>query len=34
MNRRRGQVLEANQVPGTPMFAVRAYLPVNESFGK
>ncbi|CAI9724220.1 elongation factor 2 [Octopus vulgaris] len=33
MNRRRGQVLEANQVPGTPMFAVRAYLPVNESFG-
>ncbi|GAB1611122.1 elongation factor 2-like [Argonauta hians] len=33
MNRRRGQVLEANQVLGTPMFAVRAHLPVNESFG-
>lgn len=33
MNRRRGQVFEENQVAGTPMFVVKAYLPVNESFG-
>jgi len=33
MNRRRGHVLEANAVAGTPMFQVRAHLPVNESFG-
>lgn len=29
--RRRGQVFE--EVTGTPMFAIEAYLPVNESFG-
>ena len=34
LNRRRGHVFEENQVAGTPMFMVRAYLPVNESFGK
>jgi len=33
MNKRRGVVLEANAVAGTPMFQVRAHLPVNESFG-
>lgn len=33
MNKRRGHVLEANAVAGTPMFQVRAHLPVNESFG-
>merc|ERR1719273_1319502 len=33
LNRRRGDVFEENQVPGTPMFHVKAYLPVNESFG-
>jgi len=33
LNRRRGHVFEENQVPGTPMFHVKAYLPVNESFG-
>merc|ERR1739847_102474 len=33
LNRRRGHVFEENQVPGTPMFVVKAYLPVNESFG-
>jgi len=33
LNRRRGHVIEENQVPGTPMFVVKAYLPVNESFG-
>jgi elongation factor 2 len=33
LNRRRGCVIEENQVTGTPMFLVRAYLPVNESFG-
>lgn len=33
LNRRRGHVFEEMQVPGTPMFVVKAYLPVNESFG-
>lgn len=33
LNRRRGHVFEENKVPGTPMFMVKAYLPVNESFG-
>jgi len=33
LNRRRGIVFEENQVTGTPMFVVKAYLPVNESFG-
>merc|ERR1712203_627058 len=32
-NRRRGHVFEEAQTPGTPMFVVKAYLPVNESFG-
>lgn len=34
LNRRRGHVFEQTQVAGTPMFLVRAYLPVNESFGE
>merc|ERR1711936_1396284 len=33
LNRRRGHVFEEAQPPGTPMFVVKAYLPVNESFG-
>ena len=33
LNRRRGQVFSEEQRPGTPMFTVKAYLPVNESFG-
>ncbi|XP_046856113.1 elongation factor 2-like [Xenia sp. Carnegie-2017] len=33
LNRRRGHVFEENQVAGTPMFVVKSYLPVNESFG-
>jgi len=33
LNKRRGHVFEENQVSGTPMFIVKAYLPVNESFG-
>jgi len=33
LNRRRGHVIEESQVAGTPMFIVKAYLPVNESFG-
>eukprot|EP00092_Neocalanus_flemingeri_P022538 GFUD01024440.1.p1 GENE.GFUD01024440.1~~GFUD01024440.1.p1 ORF type:complete len:895 (+),score=199.65 GFUD01024440.1:120-2687(+) len=33
LNRRRGHVTEEAQTPGTPMFVVKAYLPVNESFG-
>ena len=34
LNRRRGHVFEEGQVAGTPMFIVKAYLPVKESFGK
>lgn len=33
LNRRRGIVIEEAQTPGTPMFVVKAHLPVNESFG-
>jgi len=33
LNRRRGIVIEESQVAGTPMFVVKSYLPVNESFG-
>lgn len=33
LNRRRGVVFEEQQVVGTPMFVVKAHLPVNESFG-
>jgi elongation factor 2 len=33
LNKRRGHVFEEAQTPGTPMFVVKAYLPVNESFG-
>jgi len=33
LNRRRGIVFEEAGVPGTPMFVVKAHLPVNESFG-
>ncbi|KAI6031540.1 P-loop containing nucleoside triphosphate hydrolase protein [Pisolithus microcarpus] len=33
LSRRRGQVFSEEQRPGTPMFTVKAYLPVMESFG-
>lgn len=33
LNQRRGIVNEEEQVPGTPLNLVRAYLPVAESFG-
>ena len=33
LTRRRGHVFEENRVAGTPMYVVKAYLPVNESFG-
>lgn len=33
LSRKRGQVISEEQRPGTPMFNVQAYLPVNESFG-
>jgi elongation factor 2 len=33
LNKRRGHIFEENQVEGTPMVHVKAYLPVNESFG-
>lgn len=33
MNKRRGQIVEEVQRPGTPMLNVKCYLPVMESFG-
>jgi elongation factor 2 len=33
MNKRRGQIIEEVQRPGTPMTTVKTYLPVLESFG-
>ena len=33
LSRKRGQVFSEEQRPGTPLFNVKAYLPVNESFG-
>merc|ERR1712091_376890 len=33
LNRRRGQVVEEMQRPGTPLYNVKAHLPVMESFG-
>merc|ERR1719225_134510 len=33
LNRKRGHVFSEAGVVGTPMFIVKAYLPVNESFG-
>jgi elongation factor 2 len=33
LNRRRGHVFAEDQRPGTPIYMVKAYLPVNESFG-
>jgi len=33
LNKRRGIVIEEEQVQGTPMNLVRAHLPVAESFG-
>ena len=34
LSQRRGLVFEEMPVSGTPMINVKAYLPVNESFGK
>ena len=34
LNKRRGHVFQESQIMGTPMFMVKAYLPVNESFGE
>ncbi|CCG84968.1 protein of unknown function [Taphrina deformans PYCC 5710] len=33
LNRKRGMVFSEEQRPGTPLFNIKAYLPVNESFG-
>ncbi|RIA98408.1 P-loop containing nucleoside triphosphate hydrolase protein [Glomus cerebriforme] len=33
LNKRRGHVFAEEQRPGTPLYNVKAYLPVNESFG-
>jgi elongation factor 2 len=33
LTRRRGHVFSEEQRPGTPLFTIKAYLPVSESFG-
>lgn len=33
LNTRRGEIIEENQISGTPLNEVKAYLPVSESFG-
>jgi len=33
LNKRRGQVFSEERRAGTPMFTIKAYLPVSESFG-
>jgi len=33
LNRKRGTVIEETNRPGTPLYNVKAYLPVSESFG-
>jgi len=33
LNKRRGQVFSEEQRAGTPMFMIKAYVPVSESFG-
>jgi elongation factor 2 len=33
LSKRRGHVFQEDQRPGTPLFNIKAYLPVNESFG-
>ncbi|KAJ1644649.1 translation elongation factor 2 [Coemansia asiatica] len=33
LNRRRGHVFSEEQRPGTPLYNIKAYLPVSESFG-
>jgi len=33
LSRKRGQVIEETQRPGTPIYNIKAYLPVMESFG-
>ena len=33
LTRRRGHVFQEEQRPGTPLFNIKAYLPVLESFG-
>lgn len=34
LNKRRGQLFDDISIAGTPMRLVKAYLPVNESFGR
>lgn len=33
LSRRRGEIVEQGEQPGTPLCVVKAYMPVNESFG-
>ena len=33
LNQKRGMVVSENRVDGTPMYVVKAFLPVSESFG-
>lgn len=34
LSKRRGHVIDAVQQEGVPLHQIKAYLPVNESFGK
>lgn len=34
LNKRRGHLFDDTNITGTPMHLVKAYLPVNESFGE
>lgn len=34
LSKRRGHVIEEQQKSGSPMYSIKAHLPVNESFGK
>lgn len=33
LSKRRGEIVEQGEQPGTPLSIVKAYMPVNESFG-
>ncbi|KAJ1738062.1 translation elongation factor 2 [Coemansia sp. RSA 1086] len=33
LNRRRGEIIDEEQHPGTNQMTIRGYLPINESFG-
>ena len=34
LSKRRGEIIEETQAQGMPLFNLKAFMPVNESFGK